>query len=47
VGEDGEGEAGANEMDDTGEDSREEEQPIMLLPHRTVKPTYVDEVLVM
>jgi hypothetical protein len=46
VGEDGEGEAGAKEMDDTGEDSGEE-QPIMLLPHRTVKPTYVDEVLVM
>jgi hypothetical protein len=33
--------------DDSGEDSGEEEQPITLLLHRTVKPTYVDEVLVM
>ncbi|KAJ7847993.1 hypothetical protein B0H14DRAFT_3453348 [Mycena olivaceomarginata] len=33
--------------DNSGEDSGEEEQPITLLPHRTVKPTYVDEVLVM
>jgi hypothetical protein len=47
AGEDGEGEGEAEEVDDVGEDSGEEEQPITLLPHRTVKPTYVDEVLVM
>jgi hypothetical protein len=47
VGEDGKGEGEAEEMDDAGEDSGEEEQPITLLSHRTVKPTYVDEVLVM
>ncbi|KAJ6448587.1 hypothetical protein C8R45DRAFT_1132896 [Mycena sanguinolenta] len=36
-----------DEQDDEPEDSGEEEEPIPKIPSRTVKPTYVDEVLVM
>ncbi|KAF7371413.1 hypothetical protein MSAN_00778000 [Mycena sanguinolenta] len=37
----------AEEQDEDEEEDSEEEEPIPTLPQRTVKPTYVDEVLVM
>ncbi|KAJ7792839.1 hypothetical protein B0H14DRAFT_3094116 [Mycena olivaceomarginata] len=42
-----EGEQSDEEGDDAGDDSGEEEEPVPLLPARTVKPVYVDEVLTM
>jgi hypothetical protein len=42
-----EGEQSDEEREGAGDDSGEEEEPIPLLPARTVNPIYVDEVLTM
>jgi hypothetical protein len=48
VSEEGEdGEQSDEEREGAGDDSGEEEEPVPLLPARTVKPVYVDEVLTM
>jgi hypothetical protein len=41
------GEQSDEEREGAGDDSEEEEEPVPLLPARTVKPVYVDEVLTM